>query len=190
MRNQGLINDDKYSYRGVLSQNRIIPSSGSSVASESDSFQQHWSVPRITGNSSEVVYKVAFGEGTPEWVENIRIKLNELLNLPDDWDSYGAKKVDVNSTIFVFELLTTLIERDVPEPSIVPTVEGGIQLEWHIKDINFEVEINPDRNTSYYFEDKRKEHELLEDEFVFYRSNLPESFIHCLDVFIDSLSER
>ena len=66
-------------------------------------------------------------------------RLRFLLALPPDWDSYGAMPIDRRNAVTALELLVTLIAGDVPMPSIVPMVDGGIQLEWHRCGVDLEV---------------------------------------------------
>ena len=51
--------------------------------------------------------------------------------LCEDWDSYGARPI-YTSVIRRAEWLLGLLEAaGEPPPDVVPTSDGGIQLEWH-----------------------------------------------------------
>lgn len=63
-------------------------------------------------------------------------RLKELLRLPDGWDGYGAPPIRPEIAALATVLLTP--------PSIVPMSDGGIQLEWHIYSIDFEMSIYAD----------------------------------------------
>src|SRR5205823_8499489 len=79
----------------------------------------------------------------PPWVTPTLRSMGELITLPSNWDSYGARAVDrhvVNSTL---KLLGSIMRDSTPPPSVVPTVGGGLQLEWHTRDIDLEITLNP-----------------------------------------------
>jgi hypothetical protein len=49
-------------------------------------------------------------------------------------------------------VLASLINRETPLPAVVPRVQGGIQLEWHTKEIDIEVYIDSPENVSFFAE--------------------------------------
>lgn len=175
-------------YPSALSGNEIIPPARNITLSETDSFNQPWSVSSIKPKKNE--YRVRFEADTPAWIHKVVSKLNEFLNYEEDWDSYGAELIDFNSSVFVLEMLRELVDMDIPEPSIVPSSDGGIQLEWHIKDTSLELKMMPNRDVEYYFDDDRDEFEEKEDEFVFNRTQLPGDFIDCVNGFLICISNR
>jgi hypothetical protein len=89
---------------------------------------------------------------SPAWLGRVKSPLRDLAQLPANWDSYGASPVDPR----VLPIAETLIEwfavDDMPPPDLFATVEGGVQMEWHIRRANVEIEITPD-GTSIYFHD-------------------------------------
>lgn len=59
-------------------------------------------------------------------------RLQQLSELPASWDSYGARPIDINVLSYTARLLQPLAEAMVaPMPDIIPTVRGGIAMEWH-----------------------------------------------------------
>ena len=64
-------------------------------------------------------------------------RLTELRRLPVGWNSYRSRQVTEAAVQTTNVLLTE-------EPSIMPCSDGGIQLEWHTKGIDFEFRISPD----------------------------------------------
>ena len=40
-------------------------------------------------------------------------------------------------------------------PALVPTVRGGLQLEWHRQGVDIEVEVDPNGSVSWWAEDRR-----------------------------------
>jgi hypothetical protein len=80
-------------------------------------------------------------DGSPAWREDAINRLDQLVNLKPDWDSYGGKPVSKRLANTVLEVLGSLMREQTPRPSIVPTPAGHIQLEWHTKQIDLEVEV-------------------------------------------------
>lgn len=67
--------------------------------------------------------------------------IEKLLSLEYGWDSYGALPIDVKCAYTAMQLATRISGDDWPLPSVVPTVHGGVQLEWHLG-IDIEVSSN------------------------------------------------
>ena len=79
----------------------------------------------------------------PEWLPMIVEKINYLLALPEDWDSYGAKRINEKAALNTLKLLLSVMEEKTPFPSIVPISSGDLQVEWHVFGINLEIAIDP-----------------------------------------------
>ena len=45
------------------------------------------------------------------------------------------------------------MRKDLPSPSIVPTSRGGVQIEWHVKGIDLEIEVVTPHRFQASFED-------------------------------------
>ena len=62
----------------------------------------------------------------------------------------------------VANMLTILIEvldSQTPPPSVVPTWEGGLQVEWHRNGVDLEIEVSPSGNIEYFFASPDEERE-------------------------------
>ena len=96
-----------------------------------------------------------------KWLPPIVSRLKDLLQLDADWDSYGAQPVRPESAKTVVELLYNLMSGDTPIPALIPTPDGHVQLEWHTKGIDLEVDIeNPALfHVSYEDEETKEEWE-------------------------------
>ncbi len=92
---------------------------------------------------------------TPPWVEGTVEALIRLLTLPDGWDSYGARSVDPACVKTAIEIALDIMHDRTPRPTIVPTSSGGVQLEWHTRGIDLEIEIRSPFRISASFEDQR-----------------------------------
>jgi hypothetical protein len=77
------------------------------------------------------------------WLRPTLERFGELLRLPENWNSYGARPVDVGAVVCALQILGETMQADTPAPSIVPTPRGGVQCEWHIYGIDLEVDVTP-----------------------------------------------
>jgi hypothetical protein len=75
------------------------------------------------------------------WSIEVIAKFVELVAMPSGWDGYSARAVERETALFALEILNTTMGPRTPMPHIVPTAEGGIQLEWHEKGIEVELYI-------------------------------------------------
>ena len=102
----------------------------------------------------------------PAWVGPSLNALAESLALPANWDSYGACRVDPRSVESAGQALCSLMGSDTIPPTVVPTVHGGLQLEWHAQGIDLEIEFPPAGRDYVYCRDHREKTE-WEGEFTF-----------------------
>lgn len=77
----------------------------------------------------------------PAWLIPTVQAMGELLGLPENWDSYGARPVNPGVVSFALQLLSETMRADTSAPAVVPTSCGGVQLEWHTRGIDLEIEI-------------------------------------------------
>lgn len=83
-------------------------------------------------------------QAIPEYLQPLVLNILDMKNLPSNWDSYNSPKISslfLNAAI-AFSL--KMFREDTPLPSVVPTSKGGVQLEWHINGVDFEIDfVNP-----------------------------------------------
>src|ERR1700693_3892268 len=91
----------------------------------------------------------------PEWVAPTKEALRRLSLLSDNWDTYGAPRIDPMMLGSALGLLSNVMHSDTPAPSVIPTSRGGVQLEWHAKGIDLEVEFLTPTHLRVVFEDQR-----------------------------------
>jgi hypothetical protein len=74
--------------------------------------------------------------------------------LDADWDSYGAHVVQSDAVLQALRLLAVVFNarEDIADPMIVPTSEGGVQLEWDRDDVHLELEVKPSLDVEVYWE--------------------------------------
>ena len=90
-------------------------------------------------------------KGAPAWLRPTTGALDSLLGLPTNWDSYGARPVSHDCATYSLEVLYSIMRDDTPPPQVVPTSGGGVQLEWHMRGIDLEIEFRtPDRGHVVY----------------------------------------
>ncbi len=76
-----------------------------------------------------------------ECVTSTTAEIRRLRDLPEDWDGHGAPRIDGSTINFAMSLFATLASRTMPKPSVVPTVGGGVQMEWHTLTHHVELEV-------------------------------------------------
>ena len=90
---------------------------------------------------------------SPAWLGRVKKRIKELAKLPANWDSYDALPVDPRIPALTEELVEWFAVDDMPPPDVFATNDGGLQIEWHIRRANIEIEISPTEGTSIYFHD-------------------------------------
>lgn len=88
------------------------------------------------------------------WSHGLLWKISELGDLEAGWDSYGARPVDPQCAAAAADFLLGLLDESTPQPSIVPTSRGGIQLEWHRAGADLEIEVESPARFHVFFEDQ------------------------------------
>lgn len=69
--------------------------------------------------------------------------IKELAELPTGWDSYRAKPIAATAVRRAFPLLPAILPEMAPLPTVVPTANGGLQVEWHRNGIDMEITVPP-----------------------------------------------
>lgn len=67
----------------------------------------------------------------PSWQDIVRKKLQAFSQLPRGWDSYDGQPLKPDAGYFAFSVLCAVMTDKTPVPELVPTPDGGVQLEWH-----------------------------------------------------------
>lgn len=99
------------------------------------------------------------------WIRKARQQIQELVNLPENWDSAGARRIRPEVARSAFQILSHIMRYDLVLPWINPRPEGGIEFAWFTDYIDFEIEVFPDpRSPEVLYEDKRTGH-LWQGEF-------------------------
>jgi hypothetical protein len=92
---------------------------------------------------------VVFVSELSQWQIDAIRKLDQLLALPRDWDSYGSSPP---SEIAVKAAVRLILDIDFDyfvSPHIVPVSGGGVQLEWSLGSREVEIEITDEGSVEY-----------------------------------------
>jgi hypothetical protein len=85
----------------------------------------------------------------PEWLILTIKRCAPLLLLPFDWDHESAPPIDRLAIRNAVETLGTFMDDRSSAPQWVPSPNGGVQLVWHEKGIDLEIEFEPDAPEGY-----------------------------------------
>lgn len=95
----------------------------------------------------------ALSQPTQMWLSSARHELQALNRLKADWNSYGAVPPSATILQAASDLLAQIASYSIPAPSIVPTSDGSVQLEWHSNDMDIELRFRAPSRFGLYFED-------------------------------------
>ena len=108
---------------------------------------------RYDGPEGAPVLVISVAADPPHWLKPAIERFGELLELRQNWDSYGALPIEPNHVVAAIELLALIMRDDTPVPAIVPTNRGHIQLEWHTPTADLEIETLSMNRFGVCFED-------------------------------------
>lgn len=89
------------------------------------------------------------------WVESVVRQARTLARLRRGWDRHDGEPVRRDIVDFLPEVLGAL-NPDTPAPRIVPMSDGTLQLEWHVADLDLEIEIVEPYHLVVAFDDRRR----------------------------------
>ncbi|HTA74608.1 MAG TPA: hypothetical protein VK733_10060 [Gemmatimonadaceae bacterium] len=84
----------------------------------------------------------------------VRARLNQILDLADGWDGYGASRIDPAVTGVVDAFLGRVRNTLSIDPAIVATGNGSVQLEWRSGPNELDVQLWPDGEVTLLFEQR------------------------------------
>lgn len=97
------------------------------------------------------------------WIGEIIEKAGELLQLKENWNSYGGKPVQKGPMAAALAFIENMMRTPTPKPQMVPTSMGGVQLEWHEHGIDIEIEFYPNGGVGIAFEDLELKQEYIKE---------------------------
>ena len=99
-----------------------------------------------------VPVKAAAAPTTENYIRTV-LTLIEFLELPGGWNSYNARPIRKENVTFAVDFLGRVMRDGTPAPEVVPTVRGGVQLEWHRAGVNLEIAINVPEEVTVFAEE-------------------------------------
>lgn len=127
------------------------------IRGDQDLMSLIWHVPTKPHVKGHTLYIQLRGGRVPAWLSPVVERLDHLLNLDEDWDSYGSCTIDLSVAERVIKFLDLFLDDDTPRPDIVPTSEGGVQLEWEKDEKELELEFRPNGSYVVLFQDPQNE---------------------------------
>jgi hypothetical protein len=94
-----------------------------------------------------------------KWQIEVQQRLFKLTQLPQGWDGYSASPIRRDTGFFALEVLNKIVRGRTPIPQVVPSSVGGIQLEWHEKNIDLELHIVEPYKAELWFQDHSRPQE-------------------------------
>lgn len=123
-----------------------------------------WEYPSVTAGISyfqadPVVVPVArvsppITTRSAAWLEPIRAQFSELLALPANWDGRGSAAIKQDTLMFAVMFLFQTLPANAQVPGIIPLGNGGIQLIWHGRRGELEIEIVGPFQVEVFFQDE------------------------------------
>lgn len=95
------------------------------------------------GEQSRPLAHVNATEGTPTWLPQVIDSANEILRLEDGWAGPGSVAPTAQVVLRALEALNELAVRSLLRPQLLPTVDGGVQFEWHVRGLDVELSFLP-----------------------------------------------
>jgi hypothetical protein len=117
----------------------------------------------------------------PRWFHEIQDRLWRLASLPSGWDSYASDRISARSLTSAATLLWNVMREDMPIPSIMPSPDGGVVVEWRVNNVELSVDIDADGRGEVYFEDFDTDESWeadLQSEFQKLLTTLPRLLAH------------
>ncbi len=75
------------------------------------------------------------------WRPKILERLAVLMQLPENWNGYGAQPVSAHHAEFALSMIATACPPDANAPQIVPGENGDLQVEWHSLEYDIELHV-------------------------------------------------
>lgn len=155
----------RYGAAGLSDSDRIVATGGWHTPGSSSTGVSSNSVTYSTGGTDINTFQlgpklVVTYQGEPAWLGRTLEQLNRMIQLSPNWDSYGSRAVELQKAWIALDALSEILEAHSPAPAVVPTSDGGLQLEWHRNGIDLEIEpFSPNRISFYARTSDGDEHE-------------------------------
>ena len=98
--------------------------------------------PSLSIDMTEAGLCVQTTSTSPVWTEWLFERLDHLLSLQPGWDSYRAEAIAFDAAVALIRLVADYCDNRTLRPSVVPTTQGGLQIEWHTPLCELEIEFD------------------------------------------------
>lgn len=99
-----------------------------------------WQRSPVPSESSYAFHGYLIGQADPQWRPYVVEKLRELAHLRSNWDGYGAREIEHGHIRSILDLLDGVMKDETPAPWVIPVSDGNIQVEWHLRGCDLEIE--------------------------------------------------
>jgi len=113
------------------------------------------SASRSSQQTYENFWKEYYARPRSTWENDIQKRIADLMKLPDNWDGYNSPRLREDVVNFAWTVMKQLMHPQAPSPQVVPSSGGGLQLEWHEKDIDLEVNFTETYRCELWVDDHR-----------------------------------
>ncbi len=96
----------------------------------------------------------------PKWLAVIVQRLDEMGRLSSGWAGPGTVPPLFDVVLECLKKMQVFMPFEAVPPAILPTPQGGIQLEWHCAHWDLEVEFGPDGSGDFWGEDQLEGQEI------------------------------
>ncbi len=97
------------------------------------------------------------------WLGAVIQRAGELLQLKANWNTYGGKPIEKKAMAAALAFIERMMRTPIPYPQLVPCSNGGVQIEWHERGIDIEVEFYPNGSVGIAFEDEELNQEMSKE---------------------------
>ncbi len=104
---------------------------------------QEWGAPQRPARAVISISPYDSAEPLP-WLGSVVDRLNEVALLEAGWDGDNAMPPTQEAGLAAIRAVCEVMWRDTPVPAIVPMFDGGLQVEWHRRDLDIEMTVAPD----------------------------------------------
>lgn len=123
-------------------------------------------LPRLT-RRTEPMMQVSAAPSADIWTQRrvpswVRVTLEEIMraiHLAKGWAGVGSVPATRRAVVTALMVLVETMAEDSVPPQVVPTFDGGLQLEWHCAGVDLEVYVEPDGQVSAWCRDEIHEWE-------------------------------
>jgi len=91
--------------------------------------------------------------GDFSWAKDVIAGLRGIADLPENWNSYRSLRIKAYPITVGWKVLSDILPDGTPAPLVGPMADGGVQFEWHFKQVDIELEITPEGRVIVLVED-------------------------------------